>query len=255
MANFDGKVAIVTGAGSGIGSAIARLLAGSGARVLVNDIDQQRAERTAEVIRSAGGQARAFSADVSDETAAAAMAAEVVEVWGRIDVLCNNAGIMDRMETAEQLSLAQWNRLIAINVTGPFLLTRAVLPKMIAQRSGAIVNTASMASLRGGAAGLAYTVSKHAIAGFTKNIAWMHAEQGIRCNAICPGPVDTDIAGGKGVEQYDPTNMQRIAPVFALAPRVASPEETANVVVFLASDDAAQVNGVIMPVDAGWAAA
>jgi NAD(P)-dependent dehydrogenase (short-subunit alcohol dehydrogenase family) len=248
------KVALVTGAGSGIGRAIALSMAAAGAKVAVNDIIAARAEETAEKIRAAGGAAHVAVADVADADAVSNIVDELLSAWGRIDILCNNAGIIDGMENAADVALKTWDRLLAVNTTGPFLVTRAVLPQMIARRSGAIVNTASEAGFRGGAAGVAYTVSKHGIVGLTRAIAWAHGEQGIRCNAICPGPTMTNIAADFGPDGFNALAMERLGPVQALIPRAADPQAMANAVLFLASDQAHYINGAILPVDGGWAA-
>jgi NAD(P)-dependent dehydrogenase (short-subunit alcohol dehydrogenase family) len=252
--NLSGRVAIVTGAGSGIGRAMAKQLAGAGAIVVVNDIIGERAEETVGLIANAGGNAVAAVADISDELAVESFVKKAAERFGRIDILCNNAGIMDEMAEPANTPTSMWNRVLAVNITGYFFVTRAVLPHMLARKSGSIINTASEAGIRGGAAGLAYVVSKHGVVGLTRNVAWAHRSDGIRCNAICPGAVATNITGGKGFEMFDQAGVARLMPVLQLAERVAQPEQMASVALFLASDNASFVNGAIVPADGGWSA-
>ncbi|MFC4062713.1 SDR family NAD(P)-dependent oxidoreductase [Planomonospora corallina] len=246
------RVAIVTGAGSGIGRAMALALAGAGARVVVADIAAEPATGTVKLVQEAEGAARAAVLDVGDEAMVGELVRETVEDWGRIDILCNNAGIIDNMALPAEMSTATWDRVLRVNLTGPFLLTRAVLPQMLAQGGGSIVNTASEAGLRGGAAGVAYTASKHGVVGLTRNVAWAYARSGIRCNAICPGPTETSIAESAAV--FDPRGIERLGPVLGLGEIFAKPQDMAAVALFLASDAARLVNGAIIPVDGGWLA-
>jgi NAD(P)-dependent dehydrogenase (short-subunit alcohol dehydrogenase family) len=252
--NLAGRTAIITGAGAGIGRDMALTFAQAGAAVLVNDIVAERAHATVAAVTEAGGTAVAAVADIADEAAVDAFVAQAADRWGRIDVLCNNAGIMDRIHLPADTPTELWNRVMAVNATGPFFVTRAVLPHMLARKSGAIVNTASVAGLRGGAAGLAYVSSKHAVIGLTRHIAWVHGPDGIRCNAICPGPTRTSITGDEGMGFFDTAGFARSLPVMKLADRSTDPQVMADTALFLASDAAAYINGAIIPVDGGWMA-
>lgn len=249
MSTFDGKVGLVTGAASGIGRAMAVALAKAGARVVVCDLDEDGARRTA---REIGDAAVAAPADISDESSVAALVETAIDAHGRVDVLFNNAGIVDTMALPADIPPEQWERVLRINLTGTFLVTHAVLPYMLRQGGGAIVNTASEAGVRGGAAGAAYTASKHGVVGLTRSVAWAYAKDGIRCNAILPGPTATGIAANVS---FDPAGAARLGPVLALGERMAQPEQMADAALFLASDAASFVNGAIVPVDGGWSAA
>jgi len=249
-----GRYAIVTGGGSGIGRAIAITLAEAGATVAVIDLTAEMAQQTVDAIAMNGGSARALGADITKEDVVNELVTDLAAAWGQIDILCNNAGIADPMCAPAAMTTAMWNRVIDVNLTGQFFVTRAVLPYMIAKRSGAIINTASPAGLRGAAGGLAYTSSKHAMVGFTKHIAWFYASDGIRCNAVCPGATATGIDGGKGIGAFDADGVARLMPVISAAGPPVDPQTTASVVLFLATDAATHVNGVILPVDGGWMA-
>ena len=246
---FTGRVSLITGAGSGIGKAVAAAFANAGARVVVADINRASAQQTASEI---GQLATAFAADISDERSVDQLVRHAIDSFGRIDVLCNNAGILDKMSLPADTSIAEWERVLRINLTGTFLVTRAVLPQMLRVGTGAIVNTASEAGIRGGAAGLPYTASKHGVIGLTRSVAWAYANDGIRCNAIVPGPVFSNAAGSVG--SFDEKGAERLRPVIALNQHVALPEQIAEATLFLASDAASFVNGAIVPVDAGWSA-
>ena len=246
---LEDRVSLITGAGSGIGRAMAIAFAKAGARVVAADINSAGADDTAAAI---GDPAISAAVDIGDEASVAQLVQRAIDVFGRIDVLCNNAGVIDTMALPADTSIAEWERVLRINLTGTFLVTRAVLPHMLDQGSGVIVNTASEAGIRGGASGAAYTASKHGVVGLTRNVAWAYANDGIRCNAILPGPTATGIAGG--IEAFDENGKARLEPIISLQPRVALPEQMADAALFLASDAASFINGAIVPVDGGWSA-
>ncbi|MBG0857805.1 SDR family oxidoreductase [Streptomyces spinoverrucosus] len=248
---LDGRSVIVTGAGSGIGRAAALAFAAEDARVVVADLNAEGAEATVKEMAEAGGSAVAVTGDLSEQAVVDEVTRTAVERFGGVDVLVNNAGIMDRMSALADVGDAEWERVIRVNLTAPFLLTRAVLPHMLAAGRGAIVNTASEASLRGSAAGAAYTASKHGVAGLTKSLAVMYRKQGIRANAIAPGGTSTGISVDAEQGAHGPTAL---GPHFVNVGRLAQPEEQAAAIVFLASDAASNINGVILPVDDGWSA-
>ncbi|MGW1025339.1 SDR family NAD(P)-dependent oxidoreductase [Streptomyces sp. NPDC002577] len=249
---LQGRGVIVTGAGSGIGRAAALKFAAEGAKVLVADLNRDGAEGTVKAIKDAGGDAHAVVGDLSDQRVVDQVVASAVETFGGVDVLVNNAGIMDRMSALGETDDNEWERVIRINLTAPFLLTRAVLPHMLAATRGSVVFTGSEAGLRGSAAGAAYTASKHGIVGLVKNLAVMYRKQGIRANAIAPGPTATSIQVDASPEAHGPALVGQF--VGANIGRMGTAEEQADAIVFLASDAAAFVNGAILPVDDGWAA-
>jgi NAD(P)-dependent dehydrogenase (short-subunit alcohol dehydrogenase family) len=174
-----------------------------------------------------------------------------VENFGRLDILVNNAGIMDRMLPVGEVDDATWNRVLGVNLNGPMHTMRLAVPIMQAQGGGVIVNVASAAALGGGFAGAAYTASKHAVVGLTRNTAVMYGKQGIRCVAICPGGVKTNIGAGGMPSQ---AGYATLGPGLATMPRVGEPIELANAILFAASDEASFLNGAIIPVDGGWTA-
>ena len=244
MDRFATKTAIVTGAGSGIGRATATRLANEGARVVVADVFE---DRVAEVVRAIGDQAIGVIGDVSEQAGADAI---VAAAGGTVDVLANVAGIMDGFLPPHELDYDTWARVIGVNLTGPMRLTRAVLPGMIAAGEGAIVNVASEAALRASASGAAYTASKHGLLGLTRSTAVFYAASGVRCNAVCPGAVATAIEATPRSEFA----MEVVGKYMSAIPRVASAEELAAAVCFLASDDAANINGAVLTSDGGWSA-
>lgn len=252
---FEQQVALVTGAASGIGRALVQRFVAEGAAVVAVDIVEAPLQVLVAELEQQGAKVTACIANVASDTDVASMLTTATSTYGRLDILCNNAGIMDLMMPAADVPLDLWESVISINLYGPFLACRRAIPLFLEQGGGCIVNTASEAGIRGGAAGTAYTVSKHGVVGLTRSIAFHYGERGIRCNAVCPGGVATAIGAGKGVPSE--TGLARVMPfVQASAPsRIAAPEEIAASIAFLASKDASYLNGAILPVDGGWFAA
>jgi NAD(P)-dependent dehydrogenase (short-subunit alcohol dehydrogenase family) len=250
--DLAGQRVIVTGAASGIGRATALKFAEEGAKVLVAGLNRDGMEETVKEIEGSGGSALAVVGDLSDQQIVDEVVARAVETFGGVDVLVNNAGVMDHMSALGETADAEWERVLRINLTAPFQLTRAVLPYMLVAERGTIVFTASEAALRGSAAGAAYTASKHGIVGLVKNLAVMYRGQGIRANAIAPGPTATNIQVDADSQAHGPALIRQL--IGANMGRIATAVEQAAAIVFLASDAAAFINGAVLPVDDGWGA-
>ncbi|WP_433506333.1 SDR family NAD(P)-dependent oxidoreductase [Pseudonocardia halophobica] len=254
--DFTGKVALVTGGGSGIGRAACVAFARHGAAVVAVDRDATAAEETADLLREAGAKALAVRADVTSSADVQAYVRTAVEEFGRIDCFFNNAGIGGTVAPVAEYAEEDFAAVLAVNVTGAFLGLRHVLPVMIEQGSGAVVNTASVAGLIATPGASAYVASKHAVIGLTKTAAGEVARQGIRVNAVCPGPVDTD-AMRRLEEQIapdDPTGLTARNRAAQPTGRYSTPEEIANVVLFLCSDLASNTTGAQYVVDGGRSA-
>ncbi len=268
-----GKVALITGGGSGIGEATAVRFQEEGAKLVVVDINGDGAARVAAALRAHGGEATSFSADVTDPEAVQAMIQHAVQTFGRLDILHNNATALE-IGAVENLSLEGWNRTLAVNVTAPFLATKYALPVMIAQGGGAIVNTASVSGTRGDYGMSAYNASKAAVINFTRSAAIEYAAKGIRMNCVCPGAIDTpaiQALTGSGVETphmsvagspaglptlSDETREKLRARMAGAHPigRLGLPREIANLVLFLASDEASFITGAAYIIDGGLTA-
>ena len=254
--DMTGNVALVTDGAGGIGRAACFEFARAGAQVVVVDIDGEGAERTAAEIRADGGQAMATRADVSKTADVQAYVRLTMDTYGRIDYFFNNAGIEGKVGPVAEYDEEVWDRVIAVNLKGPFLGLRYVLPVMIAQKKGAIVNTASVAGTLGSPNGSAYSASKHGVLGLTRSAAGEVGKQGIRVNAICPGPIDTRMLRSleKMNNPEDPGAIRRWNIGRNPMARYGEAEEFARVVVFLCSDGASFVNGAAWIVDGGRAA-
>ena len=243
------KVALVTGAGSGIGKAAALLFAEEGAKVTVSDVDVENGEKTVQEIKTAGGEAMFIEADVSKPVDVERLVSGTVKVYERLDCAFNNAGISEADDSGTiTCSEAEWKRIININLMGGWLCMRHEIPQMLKQGVGAIVNASSFAGLTASKLGLvAYSGSKHGVIGLTKTSAVEFARQGIRINAVCPGATMTAM-----LEKHiaDPDENEKIASLNPMH-RIASPKEIAEAVMWLCSDRASFVTGIAMPVDGG----
>jgi NAD(P)-dependent dehydrogenase (short-subunit alcohol dehydrogenase family) len=251
--DFTGKVALITGGGNGIGRAAALAFSTRGAKVFVVDRDAPAAERTAATIRQQGGDARALAADVTKSAEVQAYVKAAMDAYGRIDCFFNNAGVEGKVAFIVDSDEAAFDQVLATNVKGVFLGLRAVLPVLLAQKSGAVVNTASVAGLVGTPGMAPYVASKHAVIGLTKSAAGEVARSGVRVNAVCPGPIDTRMI--HSIEaQLDPANPAAVEARYREAlplGRYGTVEEVANVVLFLCSDMAGNINGAQYVIDGG----
>ena len=250
---LEGKTTLVTGAGSGIGAAISRRFAEEGAFVFVLDIDLSSAESTVETIRGQGGDSVAVAADVAESGQCDQIRDQVLQQRGALDVLVSNAGI-GHVGTLLQTEGSDMDRLYRVNVRGVFNMAKAFLASMIERGSGHIINMASIGGVVAVWDRLAYCTSKFAVVGLTKSIALDHARQGIRCNCICPGRVETPFVTARLKEYPDPEAAYReMASTQALG-RMAKPEEIASAALYLASDESAFVTGTEFLIDGGWSA-
>lgn len=245
------QVAIITGAGAGMGKAIALRFASEGARVVLSDLHQDRLTETVQLIEAEGGAALALAGDVAQEADVQALFTQAKVTFGQVDILINNAGIMDNFVPAAEVSDELWERVLAVNLTGPLRTMRQALPLFAASGKGVIVNVSSIGGLQGSRAGAAYTAAKHGLIGLTKNVAYQYAKAGVRCNAIAPGGVNTLI-----MSQSQPHEQGMALAMSGIQAniRMGEAEEIAGVALFLASDDASLVNGAVITADAGWTA-
>jgi len=244
MRRFENKVALVTGAASGIGRATAERLAEEGAALVLTDVQAEPLEEAAKLARERGAAVEAIPCDVSDPAAVAAAFEQGVGRFGKLDVLCNSAGIL-KFGNTHEFSLDDWNRILAINLTGTFLVCRVAIPHLL-DTGGAIVNIASTAALAGHPWTCAYSASKGGVLAFTYGIAIEYGKRGLRANAVCPGSVSTPMIDAFQLpEGADRKLVHRIMPL----DQFRGPETVASAIAFLASSDAAHINGVALRVD------
>lgn len=250
MPELAGRIAIVTGAGSGIGRAIAHRFAAAGAAVVAADLNLAAAKETA---TSFPEQIVPYQVDVTDEPSVQRLVQATLERFGQIDILVNNAGIGTTKDIVET-DLEEWERVFAVNVRGVFLCCKHALPSMLARRHGVIINMGSVAGLIGIPQRAAYCASKGAVVTLTKQIAVAYVKQGIRCNCICPGTVDTPWVERLVAQTPDPEAARRALEARQPMGRLVRPDEVAAAALYLASDDAAAITGSILVIDGGWMA-
>jgi 3-oxoacyl-[acyl-carrier protein] reductase len=245
---LDGKVALITGAGSGMGRAMCFEFAREGARIVAVDLNLDSVQRVASEL-GGGDKCLALSGDVSNGKSVADFCGTAVAAAGRVDILVNNAGILDNYAPVTETSEELWDRIINVNLKGMYLTCHALLPAMVERRSGVIINLGSIAGFVAGGGGAAYTSSKHGVIGLTRQLAFDYGKHGIRANAICPGAVET----GMTKEILTSDNMAVMESVRSVpAGRHAQPEEIAKLGLYLASDDSSFVHGAAMLIDGGW---
>lgn len=246
--SLNGKIAVVTGAGSGIGRAVAQRLAQDGASVVIGDRNVAGVEETARMI---GATATAIALDVAEEASCRAIVESAVALHGGLDIVCNIAGVLDFGRFAE-VDQTRWDRVIAVNLTGVYHMCRAAMPHLI-ERRGNIVNMASAAGLVGVPYNSAYTASKHGVVGLTRSLALEFSKEGVRINAVCPGGVRTPMLEQAPPENIDWEMVMRSAS-WLDSGEMADPVDIADAVVFLASDQAKRITGIAFPVDGGQTA-
>jgi NAD(P)-dependent dehydrogenase (short-subunit alcohol dehydrogenase family) len=250
---LKGKTAIITGAGSGIGKCMIERFVQEGAQCLAADMNAESLEALVAGLGDYADMVRTFQVDVSDKAQVETMIDTAVKQFGGLDILVNNAGIMDNLLPIAEMEDDVWQRLLNVNLNSVMYGTRKAVQYFLShRREGVIINTASLSGLCAGRGGCAYTTSKFAVVGLTKNVAFMYGDAGIRCNAICPGNTQTNI--GVGMRQPSKLGMSKATTGYSGASRSGKPEEVAAAAVFLASGEAAFINGETLTIDGGWSA-
>lgn len=256
---LENQIAVITGAGSGMGRAMAELFALEGAQVIAADINTKGVDELNDELAARGvahGEITPCKTDVCSREEVEAMVDLAIERYGRLDTLVNNAGIMDSMMPVTELTDELWDKVLDVNLRSIMYACRHAIPLMMKEKEGRaggrIINTASVGGLNGCRAGAAYTASKFGVVGLTRNIGFMYATKGIRCNAICPGGIETNI--GLGLRAPSSFGLERATSGIGSNPRNGSAEEVAKVALFLASDESSFVNGTTITVDGGWTA-
>lgn len=250
MGRLENKVALVTGASAGMGNDIAKLFAKEGASVVVIARRKERLADLVAQIEADGGKAIAVSGDVTNEADVQLAVKTAVEKFGKLDIVVNNAGLMDKMKPVDELDDDLWNAVLNVNLTGPMRFFRAAIPVMKKNGAGVFVTISSLAGLNGARAGAAYTASKHGVLGLAKNVAFIYADKNIRSNVIAPGGVNTEI--GEDMTGWSEVGRARCMMGMGTMPRMGEAVEIAQLALFLASDEASLINGAVVTADAGW---
>jgi NAD(P)-dependent dehydrogenase (short-subunit alcohol dehydrogenase family) len=244
------KVVVITGAGSGMGKSMAEEFLAAGTRIAALDINETKAKEVVAGLNAPADRAISVPVDIASEDSVNAAVSTVLSWAGQIDVLCNNAGIIDSFRPAHQIPLEEWNRNLAVNLTGPFLMSRAVIPDMLSRSRGVIINTASISSFSAAGGGTAYTSAKHGVLGLTRQLSFDYGKLGIRVNAICPGATLTGLTAPEGDASFLPDSEPEI--LRTPAQRWCQPVEIARLALYLAGDDADFIHGTAMVIDGGW---
>ena len=246
MERLTGRTAFITGAASGLGKAQALRFAEEGARIVAADLNEDGAKATAAEIKAMGGEAIGVAIDVTDEASVDSAVERAIDAFGTIDTLSNTAGMFDGFVQLLETSRTTFDKVLDVNLDGMFNVSKALIPHMLQNGKGVIVNIASGAGLRGGGGGIAYTTSKHGVVGFTRQLAAAYGNQGIRVNAIAPGLIDTPM-----VADFSSTEDTKAGLASQPGGRLGRPEDIANAALFLASDEADFIHAVTLSVDGG----
>lgn len=249
---LDNKVAVITGASSGMGRAIAAMFAREGAKVLAVARRIERLEDLAKEAEGTAGQIVPFAGDMLVKAQAEAIIDEALKRFGKLDILVNNAGIMDDFSPVGEFQDEAYEKVMKLNLEAPFYTMRKAIKAFETQGSGIIINVASVGGLFGGRAGAVYTASKHGLVGLTKNTAFHYGSKNIRCNAICPGSVITEVSSGEFMQKINMDAMNNMSKGLGLINRPGQSEEIAEVALFLASESSSYINGQAIAVDGGW---
>jgi NAD(P)-dependent dehydrogenase (short-subunit alcohol dehydrogenase family) len=254
MGKLESKVALVTGAASGIGRDVCYRFLEEGCVVIAADNDIVMLQALQKEAPHKGLHLHIVQCDITRERELEMLIGNAIKTNGHIDILVNNAGVMDNFEAVADVTNSQWDRIMNINLKGPFMLMRLLIPHFLHHKHGNIINISSIGGLQGARAGAAYTASKFAMNGLTKNTGYMYAEHGIRCNAIAPGAIETHIADDIDYSKVSKDMNELLTLGLKLNPRVGKPKEIAEIALFLASESSSMINGAGLVADAAWTA-
>ncbi|MGZ4948280.1 MAG: glucose 1-dehydrogenase [Halobacteriota archaeon] len=252
MGRLDNKVAVVTGASSGMGYEIAKLFAKEGASVVAIARRKEKLEDLVAKIKTDGGKAVVVGGDVTREDDVQNAVKTAVQEFGKLDIVVNNAGVLDKMKPVTEVDDDLWNSVVNVNLTGPMRFFRAAIPEMEKNGGGTFVTVASLGGIHAGISGASYVASKHGVVGLAKNVAFIYADKNIRSNVFAPGGVKTEM--GTDIAGVSEMGMGRCQLGMGTMPRMGEPEEVAKLALFLASDEASLINGAVVTADAGWGA-
>jgi NAD(P)-dependent dehydrogenase (short-subunit alcohol dehydrogenase family) len=254
MGKLESKVALVTGAASGIGRDVCFRFLEEGCVVIAADNDTVTLQALQKEAPHKGLHLHIVQCDITKERELEMLVSHAIKTNGHIDILVNNAGVMDNFEAVADVTNSQWDRVMNINLKGPFMLMRLLIPHFLHHKHGNIINISSIGGLQGARAGAAYTASKFAMNGLTKNTGYIYAEHGIRCNAIAPGAIETHIADDIDYSKVSKDMNELLTLGLKLNPRVGKPKEIAEIALFLASESSSMINGAVLVADAAWTA-
>ena len=254
MGKLNSKIALVTGAASGIGRDVCYRFLEEDCVVIATDINSDALEALKKEAPHKGLRLHVLPCDITKERELETLVGFAIKEHQHLDILVNNAGVMDNFEAIADVSNSQWDRIMNVNLRGQIMLMRLLIPHFLHHKYGNIINISSIGGLQGGRAGAAYTASKFALNGLTKNTGYLYAEQGIRCNAVAPGAVETHISDSIDYSKVSKDMNELLIAGLKLNPRIGKPKEIAEIVLFLASEDSSMINGEVLVADAAWTA-